>query len=288
MKLLTKPIPQTTYIDVLKLIIKSKHKDSAKLKLTSKLKELEKRYQHLESLIKHNSLEKIQTDDTFTAIKDELEGCYLTKPKGIKEADDRIRVQQHKLQLSKCPYCGTTLPGTLDHYLPRNSFPEYSVHMLNLIPCCSVCNSMKKERWIKQSHRLFLYLYSDCIPEDQYLHINLTHKNETKAISGKFYIKRPNSDINDTIWELIESHYKELNLLDRYHELLNDEIYVILLSCVAHIKDGGKSIKGFLNNQIVYQTQVFGANHWRIVLWNALSENDFFLDLVSDETNSPS
>ena len=45
----------------------------------------------------------------------------------------------------RCPYCGQRDVGTLDHYLPQGSFPEFSVLPSNLIPCCRDCNHEKRE-----------------------------------------------------------------------------------------------------------------------------------------------
>jgi hypothetical protein len=45
----------------------------------------------------------------------------------------------------RCPYCGQRDVKTLDHYLPKATFPEFAVLPANLIPCCSDCNHDKFE-----------------------------------------------------------------------------------------------------------------------------------------------
>jgi|KBSSwiStaDraftv2_1062776.scaffolds.fasta_scaffold102224_4 5-methylcytosine-specific restriction endonuclease McrA len=45
-----------------------------------------------------------------------------------------------------CPMCGSGMTGTLDHFLPRDKFPEFSVMLANLIPACSQCNSSGKRQ----------------------------------------------------------------------------------------------------------------------------------------------
>lgn len=40
-----------------------------------------------------------------------------------------------------CPVCGGEALGTLDHYLPKSSYAEYSFYSKNLIPSCSRCNT---------------------------------------------------------------------------------------------------------------------------------------------------
>ncbi|MDP1685380.1 hypothetical protein [Hydrogenophaga sp.] len=43
-----------------------------------------------------------------------------------------------------CPMCGSMHCGTLDHYLPKNGYPVFSVFSKNLVPACK-CNSKRKE-----------------------------------------------------------------------------------------------------------------------------------------------
>jgi hypothetical protein len=47
----------------------------------------------------------------------------------------------------KCPYCGFGQATTLDHYLPKCRFPQYSILPSNLVPSCRDCQS-KKGRYI--------------------------------------------------------------------------------------------------------------------------------------------
>jgi hypothetical protein len=42
-----------------------------------------------------------------------------------------------------CPVCGSDGTGTLDHYLPKAIFPEFSFFSKNLVPACSKCNARK-------------------------------------------------------------------------------------------------------------------------------------------------
>ena len=44
-----------------------------------------------------------------------------------------------------CPSCGDGGdPDTLDHYLPKDVFPELSILLMNLTPMCSKCQRIKK------------------------------------------------------------------------------------------------------------------------------------------------
>lgn len=67
--------------------------------------------------------------------------------------------------LKNCPMCGSPTIGTLDHYLPKDSFPEFSVMPSNLLPTCSMCNSGGKGRIFKGTApgERFLHPYYDTV-----------------------------------------------------------------------------------------------------------------------------
>lgn len=74
------------------------------------------------------------------AIGDEQRQLYENR-KSVKRFND-LRNQQ----LPSCPMCGSPGTGTLDHFLPKETFPEFSVMAANLVPACTHCNSSAKGR----------------------------------------------------------------------------------------------------------------------------------------------
>lgn len=53
-----------------------------------------------------------------------------------------INEYRRTLSPTICPMCGGFGNGTLDHYLPKDDYPEYSVFSKNLVPACN-CNSLR-------------------------------------------------------------------------------------------------------------------------------------------------
>ena len=64
-----------------------------------------------------------------------------------------------ELKIKICPYCGRNyieviklkvdkkekeVVSCLDHFLPKNMYPEYTLSLYNLIPSCNFCNSVLK------------------------------------------------------------------------------------------------------------------------------------------------
>lgn len=47
--------------------------------------------------------------------------------------------------LSSCPFCGGDGARTIEHYLPFECYPEFSVFSLNLMPSCGSCNTKRND-----------------------------------------------------------------------------------------------------------------------------------------------
>lgn len=76
-------------------------------------------------------------------------------------------------RLGRCPYCDTAQVSTLDHYLPRKVYPEYSILSTNLIPACPRCNNARGGALVGQHSCLFWHAYLDTVPEQRILFANL-------------------------------------------------------------------------------------------------------------------
>jgi hypothetical protein len=66
-------------------------------------------------------------------------------------------------RLNSCPMCGSPVIGSLDHYLPRATFSEFSIMRANLVPACMHCNSSAKGKTLKGDAlpKRFIHPYFD-------------------------------------------------------------------------------------------------------------------------------
>lgn len=62
----------------------------------------------------------------------------------IKERLSFLSYYRNRLSPRVCLMCGGYGAGTLDHYLPKNEYPEFSIFSKNLVPACS-CNTRRRE-----------------------------------------------------------------------------------------------------------------------------------------------
>ncbi|MBJ2234958.1 hypothetical protein JFT61_09025 [Pseudomonas fluorescens] len=56
--------------------------------------------------------------------------------------------QLRSVQLGSCPMCGNSTLGTVEHYLPKTPFPEFSVLSWNLVPSCNICNQKRGSKHV--------------------------------------------------------------------------------------------------------------------------------------------
>ena len=231
---------------------------------------LAQRYLDHAQAIAQNTLSGLVLSPAAVHLSTPLRACYKGTTQPLKDLKNAIIDTQPKRQLKYCPMCGTTLPKTYDHYLPAVRFPEYAVHPLNLVPCCSLCNSIKDDDWLcAAGERQYLHAYSDALPDAQFVHVTLHQHAALKGVGATFSLQLP-ADVSAAQWRLIDSHFRRLHLIDRYDELGNDEIAEMLSDSKAYQDAGGPDVQAFLRRCAKDRRAVYGRNHWAAVLMSAL------------------
>jgi hypothetical protein len=277
MKKLARPVTPPEFIEYLAGIRDAKLVSASginhKAVLTSKHNQIVICFDAFETSVQQGSIHQMIPSTQLSVIAVSLRSCYAGTTTGIKRVKQAIANAQAQRVLKYCPMCGTTLPRTYDHYLPASKFPEFSVHVLNLVPCCAQCNSIKDDDWLDATgKRQYLHMFSDEIPVDSFLRVTLKELPRSGGVGALFHLKRPDN-VSQLNWELIESHYRRLHLLERYSEQVNDEIAEILADCVIYLEEGGTNASTFLNRRAAERAVVYGASHWRVMLMQTLSDS---------------
>lgn len=78
------------------------------------------------------------------------------------------RTWAQRIGVTTCPYCNrsyiftSSKSGTrpqYDHYFPKSKYPYLALSMYNLIPCCSICNGLKRD--VDTCQTPIVYPYKD-------------------------------------------------------------------------------------------------------------------------------
>lgn len=83
---------------------------------------------------------------------------FYSKPPAVLDRHLTTRRRDHGLV--ECPYCGHPfVPDTLDHFLPKDDWPEFAIMANNLVPQCQDCAPIKGTRYYSVAHGSALYLH---------------------------------------------------------------------------------------------------------------------------------
>lgn len=126
-----------------------------------------------------------------------------------------------------CPVCGLRPCKQMDHHAPRahDKFPEYSVHLSNLIPLCDDCNETKSSYWLEEEnnikYRIWFNAYYDTLPSFEIFVPSI-------VIVGGLPLARvelsPDIDRKCEIHDVIFRTVKKLGLISKYQSCLNDRL----------------------------------------------------------------
>jgi 5-methylcytosine-specific restriction endonuclease McrA len=202
-----------------------------------------------------------------------LSNCYATSTH-MSMLKTRIKEKQTIHLRSECQYCNIGEPNTFDHYLPRVHFPEFSALSINLLPCCSKCNTEKGEEWMALGHRLIINYYYDTLPAVDYLDCNIVYRRSLPQ--ALFTINA--AVIPTSIRHVIVNHFETLLLRDRYKQRSNSEISDVLNAITPYVGAFTRAqIQTQLRAEAANMKASKGRNYWRAVLRIALSNSGRFL-----------
>ena len=157
-----------------------------KIAFESKKTLLERAYSQYDSMTRPMALENLQpiwkeNDGDSLALKAQkktyrkgIHDLYERERKFISDLWDLISKNSNR-ETIMCPICGSEAVYELDHYVPREVMPEYSVHVRNLIPLCHRCNHLKLDEWLNdKKKRIVFNAYYDCVPNESLLQANIS------------------------------------------------------------------------------------------------------------------
>lgn len=214
------------------------------------------------------------------AEREDLLHCYEATAKALQQLKMLILESQPDGVRDYCAYCGIGRPDQFDHYLPKEKFPEYSVHAYNLMPCCGVCNGKKADIWLQPNKtRTFINFYLDSLPAVPMLDVTVhwVVKNGNLVPVPTFQLVCP-AGFGASEFLLISTHFQKLGLLARYKDQAHTEYTTIRNAALARDAKTVVVLRRFLKNFITRWEQTVGPLNWRISLYRKLISHTPFLE----------
>lgn len=184
-----------------------------------------------------------------------------------------------RITVARCPFCGISETSTLDHYLPKEQYPEFSIFPKNLVPSCAVCNTLKRDRILIEGTevRMFLHPCYDAIPDLAFLAVSA--RMEADALILSYRLTRPVGMTAHTFHHL-QSHFIKLDLADRYRRMGLEHLggqYPALRRAYGMGEDAGRVAAKLIEGAEDFE-EVSGPNYWLAKLYRALANNEDFCD----------
>lgn len=195
---------------------------------------------------------------------------FSKKDKKIRSIYDTILSQSER-----CPFCGNIgISSQLDHYLPKQYYPQYSIYPKNLAPICRDCNegfkraiyaTDEKEQWIHP------YFDKEIFFNDQWISANYNAINlEDRLATVEYFVNPPNS------WPLVDQervrqYFIKLNLGIRFSKEANNQLQTLIpqLIRLKQIMQHPMLIDFYRES---YTNSERPVNHWERIMYHALYE----------------
>ncbi len=166
--------------------------------------------------------------------------------------------------LTLCPMCGEGgTPNTLDHYLPKQDFPDFAILPLNLVPACDICQGHKLARYTGPNGRLFLHPYYDAFLEEPVaaLRIHPPYNAPTPELLCHPGVPAAATDV-------VTRHLDELQLHSRFKSSFRKE-YIRVLRHAARMRNRNRDVHAAFEDLREHAADR-SVNSWEHILYDCI------------------
>lgn len=197
-------------------------------------------------------------------------------------AQGRVLDAMREHDLSICPACGEVgRPNTLDHYLPKVSYPHFCVTPANLFPMCDACQSAKGSKvGSAQYPRFFIHPYFDAFVAEQVLRLEIQ-----APFNAPTFALRVVETLEPLSAELVKSHVRELDVERRYANFFRNE-YRRVLRLVGAMRKSGQDVPGTLTT-LKHGAIDRSPNAWEHVFYAAILDNPDLVEYLANADLPP-
>ncbi len=175
--------------------------------------------------------------------------------------------------INKCALCGFGEVGSLDHYLPKNRYPEYSILPYNLLPACGVCNLKKLQEVGDTEGGRFLHSYLDRFESvGPLITCEITTSGEELVIKYA-----PRDSLPEKVKRIVRYHFKGLDLQERYTTASLDRILGVYdLLEEAYHDEGPAGVAYEAKRRETNCQNKFGNQYWEVALYRGMQISEDF------------
>ena len=158
-------------------------------------------------------------------------------------------------------------------------FAGYAIRRSTLPKCRSRRFSAYLDK--KTGKKNIINFYKDQLPKEQYLFVDFEEIGD--EIKATYRLENKNNAVDDDTFALIERHFKQLGLLDRFNSKAMQETSELKnLYRAEGLVDEGE-FDAFAARQIRklnLDRETLGYNYWRIILYYSAATSDVFKQYI--------
>ena len=226
---------------------------------------------------KQGNFHQLESDTTISGLVTSNEMVSIYTNRMAKKGSPGRSIYDALMMLpqnGKCPFCGHRMVATLDHYMPKASFPILSVVPLNLVASCRDCNFEKRDLVPASKTNAPLHPYFDIIDDVTWLTARVL---ETRPSTIEFSVSRPTSWSED-LYERVRNHFDCLHLQTLYSSNAAEELSNIEYNLQTFYNSSGRQgVQSFLEDAAESRMRA-DRNSWQSALYSALAVSDWYCD----------
>lgn len=208
------------------------------------------------------------------ATKDDM--VYLYDERLVKSVDGKPYYDKIKsnVPLGKCPICGYSLVDTIDHYLPKSVFHQYTITLENLVPLCIVCNKNKGDYYPNKRENELIHPYFDDFDDEVWL-IATINKDAGDPFGFLYTVRKPES-WNDEKYQRAKFHVEKYHLDDLFSILAADDVNTKLLELKEcyEISPDIENLRGIIKISLLVEEKK-NLNSRQTAMYRCLYESDW-------------
>lgn len=172
-----------------------------------------------------------------------------------------------------CPYCCQIRASTLDHYLDKASYPQFSVTPINLIPACKDCNHNKAAYSKPQDTSTeIINPYYDNVDQDSWL-IATIIKSNAPVVE---YSVSPPANWNVKLKTKLQRHFEVMDLKKMYGTHAASDLSGLRKNLLKVESAGGMiGVKEYLSD-LADSRRATHLNSWQTALYTGAAASDWF------------
>lgn len=172
-----------------------------------------------------------------------------------------------------CPLCGERDVSTVDHYLPKESYPDFAILPLNLVPACSQCNFVKRVFFPVNASDQLLHPYFDRLPDGIWLHATVAYQADTPLL---IFSAEPPAAWSAEIATRVRAHFDRLALGALYSIHGTREVPMIRSQLERLLQQAGpEAVREHLEEQAATR-RAHEPNSWQAATYTALAGEQRF------------